>query len=132
MAYPATTMSSPYYRPRKLPRVIKRQLPVLLLVGVVLVGGLVAIAVVWRNLHYERLVLDQGLHQAQIETLQKEIQQFTAQVEQATPYPRLSEFARARGWLALSGHAADIRLPWETLTPAAKQEALARGGYRHE
>jgi hypothetical protein len=132
MTYPATTMSSPYYRPRKLPRVIKRQLPVLLLIGVVLVGGLATIAVVWRNLHYERLILDQGLHQAQIETLQKEIQQFTAQIEQATPYQHVSEFARARGWLALSGHAADIRIPWETLTPAAKKEAVARGGINHE
>jgi hypothetical protein len=133
MAYPATTMSSSYYRPRKqFSRVIKRQRPVLLLIGTVLVGGFLAIAVVWRNLHYERLVLDQGLHQAQIETLQKEIQQFTAQVEQTIPYTRLSEFARARGWLALSGHAADIRIPWETLTPAAKKEAVARGGRSHE
>jgi len=126
-------MAAPYYRPRKLPRVIKRQLPVLLLVGIVFVGGLVAVTIVWRNLYYERLVLDRGLHQAQIETLRKEIQQLSAQVEQATPYLRLSAWAREQhGWLALTGHAADVHVPWETLTPAAKKDAIARQGLRNE
>jgi hypothetical protein len=136
MAYPTQnlqTMESPVYRPQKLPRVIRRQLPVVrLLAGIVLVG-LIAGLTTWRNLAHERLTLDIGTQRDQIATLDKEIQHLQGQIETETSFPRVAKWARDhRGWRALPNHSSVFSISESDLTPAAREEARLMRNLTHE
>jgi hypothetical protein len=133
MAYTSPSLPESLYRPRKLPRVIRRQLPTVRLCAAILLAGLLAVAVVWRNLGHERLVLDIGLQRSQMETLRKEIQQLGGQIETEASYPRLSKWARdQRGWRPLSDHQKTLTLNASDLTPTARDQAKTLVEAAHE
>ena len=132
MAYPAPVPSS-IYRPKKLPRVIRRQLPVVRLVAFIVLAGTLAVAITWRNLSNERLTLDVGLQRAQIETLSKEIQQIEGQIKFEASYSRIAKWAmEKKGWRANENCVRPLILSESTLSPEAKAEADLLGTIRHE
>jgi hypothetical protein len=127
VAYTAPVPSS-IYRPKKLPRVIRRQLPVLRLLAAIVLAGTLALAITWRNLADERLTLDVGLQRSQMETLQKEIQQLEGQIKFEASYGRIVKWAREKnGWRATTDHVASVTVPEHALSPAAKREAHVLG-----
>lgn len=133
MAYTSYQHSAPFYRPKKLPRVLRRQAPVLLLCGVVIVIGLIAIAVTWRNLSFERLTWDIGHNRASIESLNKEIQHLSSQIEVETSYARISRWAQKnRGWKAIPDQNRTFAIHESSLNPTARQEAQLLGDLKHE
>lgn len=118
-AFPASL-----YRPPRLPRVIRRQLPMLRIAAAISVLGLLALAVTWRTITHERLCLDVGANQTQIEKLTKEVQHLSGQIESATAYPRIAKWAKEnRGWRALPGRTNSITLKASQLVPAARAQA---------
>jgi hypothetical protein len=132
MAYPAPVPSS-IYRPKKLPRVIRRQLPVVRLVAFIVLGGALAVAITWRNLANERLTLDVGLQRAQIETLNKEIQQLEGQIKFEASYNRIAKWAlEKKGWRANENCVRPLVLSEDALTAKAKEEAGLLGAITHE
>lgn len=123
MAYPAPVPSS-IYRPKKLPRVIRRQLPVVRLMAVIVLAGVLALAITWRNLVNERLTLDVGLQRSRTEVLQKEIQQLEGQIKVESAYGRIAKWAlEKRGWRAATERVATVTISESALSPAAKEEA---------
>jgi hypothetical protein len=132
VAYASPPLPSSLYRPRKLPRSIRRQLPAVRIYVGIFVVGLLAVGVTWRKLANDRLTLDVGQQRSQIETLEKEIQQLTGQVEAESSYPRIARWARdQRGWWALPGHSDVVTLDAPTLPPAARREAEMLKGRPH-
>ena len=132
MAYPAPIPSS-IYRPKKLPRVIRRQLPVLRLVTFIMLAGTLAVAITWRNLANERLILDVGLQRAQIESLNKEIQQLEGQIKFETSYGRIAKWAlEKKGWRANQDRVRPLILSENALSAEAKEEAGLLGVITHE
>ena len=127
MAYTAPVPSS-LYRPKKLPRVIRRQLPVVRLVALIVLAGALAVAVTWRNLTNERLTLDVGLQRSRIETLQKETQQIEGQIKFEASYGRFAKWAfEKNGWRAATDRVATVSIPESALSPAAREEASLLG-----
>ena len=133
MAIPASPVSTPLYRPKKLPRVIRRQLPVFGICGVIVLVGAVALAVTWRNLTHERLVIEVGLQQSRMESLKKEVEHLKGQVEIETSYTRISKWARQEhGWTRTAVERERIVVPDSLLTRTARAEAEALGVASHE
>jgi hypothetical protein len=132
MAYTAPVPSS-VYRPKKLPRVIRRQLPVVRLVAVIVLAGALALAITWRNLANERLTLDVGVQRSRIEVLQKEIQQLAGQIKFESSYGRIAKWAlENKGWRAATERAGTVTIPESSLSPSAKKEADLLGVIHHE
>jgi hypothetical protein len=124
MAHPATTMNAPVYRPKKLPRVLRRQLPVLRLCAGIVMLGVIVVGVTWRNVAHERLSLDVGVQRTQIDGLNKEIQHLQGQIDTEGSFPKISQWAREQhGWKPLPNATRDLKIPESDLTPAALQEA---------
>jgi hypothetical protein len=133
MAVTTHNLQESVYRPPKLPRVIRRQLPVVWLLGGIVLIGILGALVTWRNLSHERLVLDIGTQRDQIETLNKEIQHLQGQIETETSYPRIVKWARDhRGWRTLPNHSSTVVIPESELSPAAREEARLSRGSSHE
>jgi len=131
VAHPYPSVGSPVYRPKKLPRVLRRQLPVLRLCAGIVILGLAVISVTWRNLTHERLSLDVGVQRTHIEVLNKEIQHFEGLIETEASFPKISQWAKEQhGWRPLPNSVRDLRIPENRLTPAAKQEAKRLEAYR--
>jgi len=123
MAYTAPVPSS-LYRPKKLPRVIRRQLPVLRLLAVIVLAGALALAITWRNLANERSTLDVGLQRSRMEALQKEIQQLEGQIKFESSYGHIAKWAlEKKGWRAGTERVATVTIPGSALSPAARKEA---------
>ena len=112
------------YRPKKLPRVLRRQLPVLRLCAGVLLVGLVVVSVTWRNVRHERLSLDVGVQRTQLEGLNKEIQHLEGLIETEASFPRISQWAREKhGWRPLPNNVQELQLSENSLTSGALKEA---------
>ena len=126
-------MPSSIYRPRKLPRVLRRQLPVVWILSTIIIIGLLAVAVTWRNLTHEKLSLDVGRQQIAMQDLNREIAQLSGQIETEASYTKVSKWFRDRhGWWTNAGSTRTLTVPESDLTPAAREEAEALGAYRHE
>ncbi|HEY3294582.1 MAG TPA: hypothetical protein VGL38_04040 [bacterium] len=133
MAYASQSLPSSLYRPRKLPRVLRRQLPVVWIVATLVCVGLLAVAVTWRNLTYEKLSLDVGRQQIAIQQLNKELVQLSGQVETEASYTKVSRWMRDRhGWWTRTNHVGTIVIPEAELTPAAREDARLLGAPEHE
>ncbi len=110
---------------------LRRQLPVLRLCTGILVLGLIVTAVTWRNLSHERLSLDVGVQRTQIDGLNKEIQHFEGLIQSEASFPRISQMAKDQyGWRPLPNSVRELRIPENSLTPAAKREAKRLEVYR--
>jgi cell division protein FtsL len=132
MAHTAPLPSS-LYRPKRLPRVIRRQLPVVRLVALIVLAGALALAVTWRNLTNERLTLEVALQRSRTEDLQKEIQQLEGQIKVESSYGRIAKWAlEKRGWRTAAERPGTVILRESALSPAAKQEADLMGTIHHE
>ena len=133
MAYAPQTLPSSLYRPRKIPRVLRRQLPVVRILAVILLVGLLAVAITWRNLTHERLSLDVGRQRVQIETLNKEIEQLNGQIETESSYGKISKWVRDHhGRWVRTDKVGTIALSESALSPAAREEARYLGVTSHE
>ena len=130
MTHPLPAVSPPIYRPKKLPRVLRRQLPVLRLCTGIVVLGVVFVGMTWRNLRHERLSLNVGAQRTKIEALSKEIQHLQGLIETEASFPRISQWARdQRGWRPLPNSVRELRISEDRLSPAAKQEAKRLEAY---
>jgi hypothetical protein len=108
-------------------------MPVLRLCAGIVLAGLLAVGVTWRKLANDRLSLDVGQQRSQIETMEKEIQQLSGQIDAESSYPRIARWAREqRGWWALPGHTETLALDATTLSPTALREAQMLKAPAHE
>ena len=124
MAHPAQTQEFPFYRPRHLPRVLRRQAPVLRLCIALLLFGLVAAAVAWRNLSHNRLVWEVGRNRTKIDMLNTEILHMSGQIEVESSYTRVAAWAEgSRRWKAIPSRTQSFTIPEASLTEAARAKA---------
>jgi hypothetical protein len=125
--------SSPVYRPRKIPRFLRRQLPAVWILGVLATIGLLAVAVTWRNLTHEKLSLDTGHQRIEIQQLNKEIDQLTAQVQTEASYARISRWVHERhGRWSRTDHVNTVKIADSELSPQGRKEARLLGASGHE
>ncbi|MBU0690348.1 hypothetical protein KKC97_05660 [bacterium] len=128
MAHSSLTMPGSLYRPKKLPRVIRRQTTVIRLTGVVLLIGLAGFAVAWKNILHERLALDIARQRSAITLLNQEIAQLEGTLESAAAYPRISAWAEKRyHWKPIKGRVHEINIPQSLLSERAMTEAQIAG-----
>jgi len=124
------TIPASIYRPKHLPRVIRRQWRVIRLIALLSLLGLVAVSVAWRNVLNERLQLDVARQRAELERLTQETAHLSGLVESAASYPRISEWAAAqRGWKPIEGRVQVIEISAERLVAEARIEAQIAGGF---
>ena len=130
MAHSSLSIPSSLYRPKKLPRVIRRQTAVIRLTSIVLLIGLAGFAVAWRNILHERLALDIARQRSAISVLRQEIAQLNGTVESAAAYPRVSAWAEKKyGWKPIKGRVHDLNIPLSTLTSRALTESRIAGEF---
>jgi hypothetical protein len=123
-----STPPASLYRPKKLPRVIRRQYTVIRLACAVVVFGLAGLAVAWRNILHERIALDIARQRAAIEVLNQEIAQLQGTVEAASAYPRIAAWAEEQyGWKPIQGRVFDIEIPNTDITPRLLSEIRVAG-----
>jgi hypothetical protein len=123
-----STPPTSLYRPKKLPRVIRRQYTVIRLACVVIVLGLIAFAVAWRNILHERIALDIARQRSAIDMLNQEIAQLQGTVEAASAYPRIAAWAENQyGWKPIQGRVHDIEIPIINMTPRLLSEVRVAG-----
>lgn len=133
MAHPAQSPDFPFYRPRHLPRVLRRQAPVLKLCVALLLFGLVIAAVAWRNLTYNRLVWDTGRNRAKIDALNTEILHLNGQIELESSYTRVTKWAEnSRHWKAIPNRVQSFTIPKASLSEAARAKAKTLPGVYNE
>jgi len=124
MAHPAQSPDFPFYRPRHLPRVLRRQAPVFKLCIALLLFGLVIAAVAWRNLTYNRLVWDTGRNRAKIGLLNTEILHLNGQIELESSYTRVTKWAEStHHWKAIPSRTQSFTIPEASLSDAARAQA---------
>ncbi|MBU0509215.1 hypothetical protein KKH27_10305 [bacterium] len=124
MAHSIATHDSQFYRPRRLPRVLRRQAPVLRLCAVILLFGLLAAAVAWRNLVHDRLVWEVGRNRATIANLNTEILHLSSQIEVESSYARVTRWAEdTRKWKMIAGQSERFVIPATALNDAARRQA---------
>jgi hypothetical protein len=123
-----STPQTSLYRPKKLPRVIRRQYTVIRLTCVVVVIGLAGFAVAWRNIQHERIALDIALQRSQIDLLNQEIAQLEGTIEAASAYPRIAAWAEKQyGWKPIQGRVFDIEIPSANMTERLMSEIRVAG-----
>ncbi len=133
MAYANPSFPSSVYRPRRLPRVLRRQLPVLWILGVIATVGLLAVAITGRNLNHEKLYFDTGHKRIEIQRLNKEIEQLNAQVQTEARYARISKWVHEQHsqW-SRTDRVNSVVIAESDLTPKAREEAKIVGVPTHE
>lgn len=125
MAHPASPLSTPVYRPKKLPRVLRRQLPVLRLCAGIVLLGIIVVGVTWRNVTNERLSLDVGVQRTQIEGLNKEIQHLAGLIDTEASFPKISQWAREKhSWRPLPNSVRQLTVADAALTTSARREVM--------
>jgi hypothetical protein len=133
MAYPSESMPQTFYRPKKLPRVIRRQFPAVVICGFVALLGLVAVGTTVRNLTHERLTLDISLQWAQLDSLHKQVQHLEGQIESETAYPRIAQWAKDKhGWRPLPNRVQTFIVPENAYPMEMRREARKTKGMPRE
>jgi hypothetical protein len=128
MAHSALSIPGSFYRPKKLPRVIRRQYAVIRLTAAVVIIGLAGTALAWRNILHERLSIDIARQRAEIEVLHQEIEHLVGCTETAASYPTISAWAQERyGWKPIRGRLHDIQLSTSAISERALTEARVAG-----
>ena len=123
-----STPSGSLYRPKKLPRVIRRQYTVIRLAFFVAFLGVAGFALAWRNILHERIVLDIARQRAAIDLLNQECAQLQGTVEAASAYPRIAAWAETQyGWKPIQGRVHEIEIPSEDITPRLLSEIRVAG-----
>ncbi len=131
MAHPASPLSTPVYRPKKLPRVLRQQLPVLRLCAGIVLLGIIVVGVTWRNVANERLSLDVGMQRTQIEGLNKEIQHLAGLIDTEASFPKISQWARDQhGWRPLPNSVRELKVADAALTTSARREVVKLESHR--
>jgi hypothetical protein len=124
MTHVSHTLNSSIYRPKKLPRVIRRQWPVLKTTALFLLIGIFAAAVTWRKVSFERSELQVALQRTNMESLDKAILHLKGQVEIESSYPAVADWARqAHGWRPIQDRVYTITVNANQLSNAALHEA---------
>jgi len=125
MTHPSLTIPGSLYRPKKLPRVIRRQYAVIRLTVILVIIGVAALAIAWRNILHERLAIDVARQRAETEILQQEITHLEGMVESAASYPVIASWAEQQhGWKPIRGRVNQISLSGVTCSPDVHREAL--------
>lgn len=119
-----------FYRPKRLVRPIRRQMPVFWLVGGVLLVGVLGVSIAWRNLAHERMETEVALQWSQIERLEKEIKHLNGKIESETALNRIQPWARNnRGWRKNDAAVHDLEIRVGDLTPGALTEVQMLRGH---
>jgi len=109
-----STLSVPseIYRPKRAPRVLRRQAPLIKLVLVFALLAFVALLVAWRNFSYQQLTIDVARQRAQILQLDQEVHHLTGSIEAAAPYNEVADWAlETHGWKLRSAQVDTIHVP---------------------
>ena len=126
MSSPVVSMS--FFRPKRMIRPMRRQVPVFWLVGGVVVTGALFVSVAWRNLSYERMDREVSVQWSRIEFLQKEIKHIEGKIKNETAVSKIQPWARdQRGWRKNDAAVRTLRISASDLTPDALAEAQQLG-----
>ncbi|MBI5059880.1 hypothetical protein HZB60_08910 [candidate division KSB1 bacterium] len=126
MSTAAASMS--FFRPKRIIRPMRRQIPVFWLVGGVVAIGSLFVAVAWRNLSHERLDREVSKQWSQIEFLEKEIKHLEGKVKNETAVSKIQPWARdQRGWRKNEAAVRTLVISSRDLTPGALQESRTMG-----
>lgn len=123
MEYSETPMSPAYYRPGKLLRPLRRQLPAVWLISIAIAAGILMGSWAWRNLLHERATRNVSVQRARIDTLKKEIHQVRGEIGRATSVSYILRWAREhRGWGERTDGVQKLSISADSLTNGAREE----------
>ncbi|MBK6909781.1 MAG: hypothetical protein IPK53_06870 [bacterium] len=122
------TVSTPIYRPKRVPRVLRRQAPLIRLLVVCGMAATLGLMVAWRNFSYQQLTIDVARQRAQLHQIDQEIQHLTGSIEAAAPYNEVADWAnREHGWKLRSAQVDSIRVPSQSASPLSHDRAKFPG-----
>ncbi|MBK6767075.1 MAG: hypothetical protein IPG71_12475 [bacterium] len=95
----AITVPTPVFRPKRLPRVLRRQANVIRLVVGLVLFAVVALLIAWRNFQVQQRTIDVARQRSHLLQLDQELQHLNGLIDAAAPYPMVSAWAlEKRGW----------------------------------
>lgn len=93
------TLPATVYRPKRLPRVMRRQATLIRLVAVLGVLAVFGLLVAWRNFTIQQLTIDIARQRTQLMQLDQELQHLNGSIEAAAPYNVVAAWALEKhGW----------------------------------
>jgi uncharacterized metal-binding protein len=108
-----STVSIPatVYRPKRVPRVLRKQATLLRMLGFLGFVAVVAMLIAWRNFTVQQLTIDVARQRTQLLQLSQEISHLTGSIEAAAPYNEVADWAvRTHGWKSRAGRVDTIRV----------------------
>jgi hypothetical protein len=124
MTHPTLSLPQSLYRPKKIPRIIRRQISVIRLTAIIVAFGLVALSVAYRNIVHEQVNLDVAQNRATITSLYEEIYHLHGLTESEASYPKIAAWAeKNHGWKPIMGRRHELKLRQESLTAGALWES---------
>ncbi|MCB9368502.1 MAG: hypothetical protein H6507_05295 [Calditrichaeota bacterium] len=108
-----STVSIPasVYRPKRVPRVLRKQATLLRMLGFLAFVAVVAMLIAWRNFTAQQLTIDVARQRTQLLQLNQEISHLTGSIEAAAPYNEVADWAfRKHGWKSRAGRVDTVRV----------------------
>ncbi len=123
MEYSGPPLPQAFYRPAKVLRPLKRQLPTVWVVGIALSAFVILFLFAWRTLIHERTSRNLSIQWSRIETLNKEIQHLRGQIQTETSVSRVARWARdKKGWRERPDLVFPLLVKGSKLTTGARDE----------
>jgi len=109
-----STISVPasIYRPKRVPKVLRRQAALIRLLSFLCLVAVVALLVAWRNFTVQQLSIDVARQRSTMLQLDQEIQHLTGSIDAAAPYNEVAQWALEKhGWKSRATHIDSINIP---------------------
>ncbi|MBL0061942.1 MAG: hypothetical protein IPP40_10840 [bacterium] len=109
-----STISVPasVYRPKRVPKVLRRQATLIRLLSFLGMVAVVALLVAWRNFTVQQLTIDVARQRSTMLQLDQEIQHLTGSIDTAAPYNEVAQWAfEKHGWKSRTTHIDSINIP---------------------
>ncbi len=109
-----STVSIPasVYRPKRIPKVLRRQATLIRLLSFLGLVAVVALLVAWRNFTVQQLTIDVARQRSAMLQLDQEIQHLSGSIEAAAPYNEVAQWALEKhGWKSRTTHIDSVTIP---------------------
>ena len=109
-----STISVPasVYRPKRGPKVLRRQATLIRLLSFLGMVAVVALLVAWRNFTVQQLTIDVARQRSTMLQLDQEIKHLSGSIDAAAPYNEVAAWALEKhGWKSRTTHIDSINIP---------------------
>lgn len=119
-----STLSVPteIYRPKRLPRVLRRQAALIRLFAFLGIAATFGLMVAWKNFTFQQLNIDIARQRTQLLQLDEELRHLNGLIEEAAPHNEIAEWAQTQhGWKLRADRVDTVYVKSPPKTPPAPQ-----------